>query len=209
VTVLAATPFIVVVNPTVPASSIKELIALAKTKPGQLNFATSGVGGSLHLAGELFKSLAHVSLNSVSYKGGAPAVNDVVGGQVELMFSPMGIAMPYIKAGRLRALAVTSSKRWPSVPELPAVAEAGLTGYEATGWYGLVMPAQTPRAIVMRLNQEVVKILATPDVRQRFASFDLEPVGNSPEQMAAHIKSEIAKWAKVAADAKLQRSTLY
>jgi tripartite-type tricarboxylate transporter receptor subunit TctC len=209
VTVLASTPFIVVVNSSVPATSIKELIALAKAKPGQLNFATSGVGGSLHLAGELFKSLAHVSINSVSYKGGAPAINDVVGGQVELMFSPMGIATPFIKAGRLRALAVTSSKRWPSVPELPTVAESGLTGYDATGWYGLVMPAHSPRAIVMRLNQEVVKILAAPDVRQRLASFDLEPVGNSPEQMAAHIKSEIAKWAKVAADAKLQRTTLF
>jgi tripartite-type tricarboxylate transporter receptor subunit TctC len=209
VTLLASTAFIVVVNPSVPVQSIKELIALAKAKPGQLNFASSGTGGSLHLAGELFKSLAHVDMNHVPYKGGAPAVNDVVGGQVELMFSPIPVAMPHVKSGRLRELAVTGGKRWSTLPELPTVAEAGVPGYEVTGWYGIVAPARTPRAIVMRLNQEIVKVLALSDVRQQFASFDLEPIGNSPEQMASHVNAELAKWANVVRDAKLPRGTQY
>jgi tripartite-type tricarboxylate transporter receptor subunit TctC len=209
VTVLASTAFMVVVNPSVPVKSVKELIALAKAKPGQLNFASSGVGGTLHLAGELFKSLAHVSMNHVPYKGGAPALNDVIGGQVELMFSPIPIAMPHFKSGRLRALAVTSAKRWPTLPDLPAVAEAGLSGYEASGWYGIVAPAQTPATIVTTLNEAVVKVLARPDVRQQFAKLDLEPVGNSPQQMTRHLQAELAKWAKAARDAKLARGTLF
>jgi tripartite-type tricarboxylate transporter receptor subunit TctC len=205
VTLLASTDFLVVVNPSLPVKSIKELIALAKVRPGQLNFASSGTGGSLHLAGELFKSLAHVDMNHVPYKGGAPAANDVIGGQVELMFSPIPVAMPHVKSGRLRVLAVTGGKRWPTLPEVPTVAEAGVPGYEVTGWYGIVAPARTPAAIVMRLNQEIVKMLALADVRQQFASFDLEPIGSSPEQMASHVNAELAKWANVVRDAKLPR----
>ena len=208
VTVLASTAFVVIVNPTVPAKSIKELIALAKAKPGQLNFASSGVGGTLHLAGELFKSLAHVSMNHVPYKGGAPALNDVIGGQVELMFSPIPIAMPHIKSGRVRALAVTSARRWPTLPDLPAVAEA-LPRYEATGWYGVVAPANTPTAIVSTLNEAIVKVLARPDVREQFAKLDLEPVGNSPQQMTSLLQAELTKYAKVARDAKLARGQLF
>jgi tripartite-type tricarboxylate transporter receptor subunit TctC len=207
VTLLASTAFLVVVNPSVPVKSIKELIALAKKRPGQLNFATSGSGGSLHLAGELFKSLAHVDMNHIPYKGGAPAANDVIGGQVELMFSPIPVAMPHVKSGRLRALAVTSSKRWPTLPDLPTVAEAGVPGYDVSGWYGIVAPARTPTAIVMRLNQEIVKMLALSDVRQQFASFDLEPIGSSPEQMTSHVNAELVKWANVVRDAKLPRGT--
>lgn len=208
VSILASSAFVVVTNPNLPVHSIKELIALAKAKPGQLNFASSGAGGTLHLAGELFKSMAHVDMNHVPYKGGAPAINDVVAGQVDLMFSPMAIAMPHVKSGRLRALAVTSTTRWPAARDLPTVAESGLKGYEATGWYGIVAPAKTPHAVVMRLNQEIVKVLALPDVRQQLASFDLEPVGSSPEQMASHVKEELVKWARVAQDAKLTRGML-
>jgi tripartite-type tricarboxylate transporter receptor subunit TctC len=124
------------------------------------------------------------------------------------MFSPMAIAMPHVKSGRLRALAVTSTTRWPAARDLPTVAESGLKGYEATGWYGIVAPVKTPHAVVMRLNQEIVKVLALPDVRQQLASFDLEPVGSSPEQMASHVKEELVKWARVAQDAKLTRGML-
>lgn len=209
VTVLASSAFIVVVHPTVPAGSIKELIALAKAKPGQLNFASSGVGGTLHLAGELFKSMAGVNTNHVAYKGGAPAAADVVGGHVELMFSPMVVAVPHIKSGRLRALGVTSAKRWPTMPDVPTVAEAGAPGYEVTGWYGVLAPGGTPRAIIARLNMEISKILKLPDIRQRLAGFDMEPVGNSPEQMANHINMELVKWAKVAKDANISLGAIY
>jgi tripartite-type tricarboxylate transporter receptor subunit TctC len=208
VAVLASGAFVVVVNPTLPVKSIKDLIALARAKPGQLNFASSGAGGTLHLSGELFKSLAHVDMNHIPYKGGAPAITDVVTGQVELMFSPIAIAMPHVKAGKLRPLAVTASKRWPTLPDLPTIAESGVAGYESTGWYGVVAPARTPREIVTRLNQEIVKLLARADVRQQLASFDLEPVGSSPEQMTSHIKAELVKWAKVVKDAKLAPGTL-
>jgi tripartite-type tricarboxylate transporter receptor subunit TctC len=209
IAVLASGAFVVVVNPTLPAKSIKELIALAKARPGQLNFASSGAGGTLHLSGELFKSLAHVNMNHIPYKGGAPAITDVVTGQVELMFSPIAIAMPHVRAGKLRPLAVTAAKRWPALPELPTVAESGLSGYEATGWYGVVAPARTPEPVVTRLNQEIVKLLRTPDVRQQLSSFDLEPVGSSPEQMTSHLKAELVKWAKVVRDAKLSPGALH
>jgi tripartite-type tricarboxylate transporter receptor subunit TctC len=208
VTVLASGAFVVVVNPALPVKSIKDLIAIAKSKPGQLNFASSGAGGTLHLSGELFKSLAHVNMNHIPYKGGAPAITDVVTGQVELMFSPIAIAMPHVKAGKLRPLAVTAAKRWPTLPDLPTVAESGVAGYESTGWYGVVAPARTPREIVTRLNQEIVKLLGRADVRQQLASFDLEPVGSSPEQMTSHLNAELVKWAKVVKDAKLSPGTL-
>jgi tripartite-type tricarboxylate transporter receptor subunit TctC len=208
VTVLASGAFVVVVNPALPVKSIKELIAVAKARPGQLNFASSGAGGTLHLSGELFKALAHVNMNHVPYKGGAPAITDVVTGQVEVMFSPIAIAMPHIRTGRLRPLAVTSAKRWPSLPDLPTVAEAGVPGYESTGWYGIVAPARTPREIVTKLNQELVKVLARPDVREQLTKFDIEAVGDSPEHMTNFIKAELVKWAKVVKDAKLSPGML-
>jgi tripartite-type tricarboxylate transporter receptor subunit TctC len=209
VTVLAASTYVVVVNSAVPAGSIKELIALAKAKPGQLNFASSGVGGALHLAGELFKSMAGVDMNHVAYKGGAPSMADLVGGHVEVMFSPMVVAVAHIKSGRLRALGVTGAKRWPTMPDVPTVAEAGVPGYEVTGWYGVLAPGGTPRAIIARLNMEISQILKLPDIRQRLAGFDLEPVGNSPEQMASHINMELVKWAKVAKDANISLGAIY
>ncbi len=209
VALLASSAFVLVVNPSVPARSVQELIALAKARPGQLNFASSGIGGTLHLSGELFKSLAHVDMNHVPYKGGAPALNDVISGQLELMFSPMAIAIPQVKSGRLRALAVSSAQRWPSLPDLPSMSEAGVPGYESTGWYGIVAPANTPRDIVTRLNHEIVKLLALPDVRQRLDGLDMQPIGSSPEQMATHIKSELKKWAQVVRDAKLKPGIIH
>jgi len=203
VTVLASSTFVVVVNPALPVRSIKELIALAKAKPGQINYASSGAGGTLHLAAELFKSMAGININHVVYKGGAPAAIDVVGGHVELMFSPMVVAMPHVKSGKIRVLAVTGSKRWPTLMNVPTVAESGVPGFEATGWYGVLAPTGTPRPIILRLNQEFVKALALPDVQQKLAGFDLEAVGNSPEQMAELIKMEIAKWGKVIKEAKI------
>ena len=203
VTVLASSTFVVVVHPALPVRTIKELIALAKAKPGQINYASSGAGGTLHLAAELFKSMAGVNLNHVVYKGGAPAAIDVVGGHVELMVSPMVVAMPHIKSGKMRVLAVTGSKRWPTLMNVPTVAESGVSGFETTGWYGVLAPSGTPRSIILRLNQEFVKALALPDVMQKLAGFDLEAVGSSPEQMAELIKMEIAKWGKVIKEARI------
>ncbi len=205
ITVVASGAFIVVVNPSLQVKSIKELIAVAKAKPGQLNFASSGVGGTLHLAGELFKSLANVDMNHIPYKGGAPAATDLVTGQVQVMFSPLAVAMPHVRAGKLVALAVTSAKRSELVPEMPTVAEAGVAGYETTGWYGLVGPGGMPSAVVTKLNREIVKSLGQPEVKQQFAKLDLEPIGNTPEEMKRHLQIELVKWAKVVKDAKLPR----
>jgi tripartite-type tricarboxylate transporter receptor subunit TctC len=205
VSLVAAGAFIVVVHPSLQVKSVKELIALARARPGQLNFASSGVGGTLHLAGELFKSMAGVDMNHIPYKGGAPAAMDLVAGQVQLMFSPLAVAMPHVRSGKLVALAVTSAKRSELLPEMPTVAEAGLAGYETTGWYGVVGPAGLPAPILTRLNREIVKSLALPEMRQQFAKMDLDPLGGSPEDMRKHLQVELMKWAKVVKDAKLPR----
>ena len=159
-----------VVHPSVPAKSVKELVALAKSRPGQLNFASSGTGTAPHLSGELFKAMAGVNLVHIPYKGSPPAVTDLLAGEVALMFSPSSTVLPHVKTGRLRALAVTTASRLPSLPDLPTVAESGLKGYETITWFGFVAPAKTPPAIVARLNAEIVKVLALPDVRNQFAN---------------------------------------
>jgi tripartite-type tricarboxylate transporter receptor subunit TctC len=197
ITLVASVPNIVVVNPSVPAKSIKELLALAKSKPGQLSFASSGNGSSIHLSGELFKSMAGVDMLHVPYKGSGPAVADLVGGQVNLMFDNMPSSLPHVKSGRLRAIAVTSAKRSPAAPDLPTIAESGVPGYEAVAWFGVLAPAGTPPAIVKKLNAEIIKVLKSPDVAERLSSQGAEPVSNTPEQFSAYIKSEMAKWAKV------------
>lgn len=209
VTVLAASTFVVVVNSRVPARSIKELIALAKTRPGQLNFAGSGVGDTIHLAGELFKSMAGIDMHLIAYKGGAPAITEVVGGQVEMMFSPMGLAAPHVQSGRLRALGVTSATRWPTLPDVPTVDEAGVPGYAVTGWYGVLAPGGTPRANVERLNAEIAKFLKMPETRTRLLGMGMDPIGNTPDQMAAHISTELTKWARVAKLAKLSQRSAF
>ncbi len=209
VTVLAASNFVVVVNSRVPVKTIKELIALAKARPGQLNFAGSGVGDTIHLAAELFKSMAGVDMRLIAYKGGAPAMTDVVGGHVELMFSPMGIAMPHIESGRLRALGVTSAERWPTLPDVPSVAEAGVPGYNVTGWYGMLAPRGTPRAYIERLHGEIAAYLKLADTRARLLAMGMNPIGSTPDQMAVHIDAELIKWARVAKAAKLTPRALF
>ena len=198
------TPLYLVVNPAVPANSVKELIALARAQPGKLTFASIGRGGSIHLAGEMFKSMAGVDIVHVPYKGSAPALTDIISGQVSLMFDAGVSALPQVRAGKLRALALTSERRSESTPELPTVAEAGeLPGYEATAWFGIVAPAGTPRDIVLRLSQEIGKVLRQPALRERFAPAGVELAPGTPEDFAGYIRSEIPKWGKVLRDARV------
>ena len=190
-------PNILIVHPSVPAKSVKELIALAKAKPGTVTFASAGNGTSGHLALEVFRMTAGIDVIHVPYKGGGPALSEVVAGQVQALFSIALAATPQIKAGRVRPLAITSAQRSPVAPELPTVAETGLPGFEVIGWFGWLAPAATPKPIVNRLHTEIVHALKLPDVRERLLSQSTEPVGNSPQEFAAFMKSEHAKWAKV------------
>ena len=206
VSMLYFSPMYLVVNPAVPAQSVKELVALAKAQPGKLSFASIGQGGSIHLAGELFKSMAGVDITHIPYKGSAPALTDIIGGQVSLMFDAGVSALPQVRAGKLRALAITTAKRVDSTPELPTVAEAGgLPNYEATLWFGLVAPAATPRDIVIRLSQELAKILRQPALQARFANLGVEFSASSPEEFATYIRAETLKWGKVFRDAKVEQ----
>jgi len=198
----AQSPNILVVNPQVlPVKSVGELIAAAKSKPGGLSYASTGNGSSNHISMELFESLAGVRLLHVPYKGSAPAVVDMLGGQVQVMFDNAPNVMPQVRAGKLRALAQSGATRSPVAPDLPTVAEAGVPGYEVTVWFGLVAPAGTPREIVAKLNAEVLRILAMPDVRERFLAQGVEPLGSTPGEFAAHIRAQMDKWAKVVRDA--------
>jgi tripartite-type tricarboxylate transporter receptor subunit TctC len=195
--------FVLVVNPSLPVKTVKELIEYAKTRPGQLNYGSSGPGGAPHLGSELFKSMAGVNLVHVPYKGSAPAMTDLLGGQLSAIIDNLPLALPYIKSGKVRALAVTGPKRVPVLPDVPTMAEAGLTGYELTNWFGLVVPAGTPREVISKINADLVKALKMPDVRERLLGMATEPVGSSPEQLDAFMKAETAKWAKVVKDAKI------
>ncbi len=200
--ILAATsPNLLVVHPSLPANSVGELIALAKAKPGSLSYASTGNGSSNHISMELFKSLAGVDIVHIPYKGSGPAVSDLLGGQVQLMFDNTPNVLPQVKAGRLRALGSSGTKRSPLTPDVPTVAEAGVAGYEVMVWFGVVAPAGTPREIVNKLNAEVTKILAMPDVRERFLAQGVEPVGGTPEQFGEHIRGQMGKWAKVVENA--------
>ncbi|HWS75998.1 MAG TPA: tripartite tricarboxylate transporter substrate binding protein [Quisquiliibacterium sp.] len=197
VTLLALVPNVLVVNPSVKANSVKELIALAKANPGKLNYASSGNGTSIHLSGELFKSMTGTFMTHIPYRGSAPAVADLLGGQVDLMFDNLPSALPHIKSGRLRALGVTSAKRAQALPDVPTIAEAGVAGYEASSWFGLSAPAGTPAPVVAKLQQTVAKAFATAEVREKLLGQGAEPVANSPDAFAQYIRDEIAKWAKV------------
>lgn len=197
ITVVASAPLLVVVNPSVPANSVQELIALAKAKPGKLNFSSAGSGNSTHLAGELFKLSAKVDMVHVPYKGATPAETGLMAGEVSVMFSSILSALPHSKGGKMKALAVTSAKRSPEAPELPTVAESGLPGFEVNPWYGLFAPAGTPPEVVDKLQQEVARIVHMPDVKKRFASLGAEPVGNTPQEFKVFLDQEIAKWTKV------------
>ena len=191
------TGLILAVHPSLPAHSVKELIVLAKAHPGQLSYSSSGVGGTPHLAGELFNSMAGVTMVHVPYKGSAPAMADLLGGHIQLTFDNMLTVLPQVKAGKLRGLAVTMTTRSPLTPELPTVAEAGLKGFEVKSWNGVVVPAGTPKEIIARLNGEIVRILRQPDLREKFLVQGVELVPTTPEEFGAFIKQDIAKWAKV------------
>lgn len=197
ISLMALGPNVLVVHPSLPVKSVKDLIALAKAKPGEIGFAGSGSGSTPHLAGELFNTLAGVSMVHVPYRGSGPAMIGILSGETPVMFLPAINAGPHVKSGRLRAIAVTSTRRLPAMPDLPTVAEAGLNGYESSQWYGLLAPAGTPEEILNLLDARVVKIVQTADMRERLIDDGLVPVGSTREQFAAHIKTEIAKWAKV------------
>ena len=197
ITLIARVPNLLVVNPDVPAKNVKELIALMKANPSKYTFASSGNGTSQHLSGELFKSMAGVDMQHIPYKGSPAALQDVVSGQVTMTFDNITTAWPLAKAGKLRALAVTTAKRSPIAPDVPTLAEAGLAGYEIGSWQGVFAPAGTPVDVVKRLNTEIVKIINMPDVREKLVGLGAEPVGNTPDEFAALVKSEVAKWAAV------------
>ena len=197
ITLLSQSPNLWIVHPSLPARNMRELIALANSRPGEINYSSSGTGSSQHLAGELLKSLVHIDIVHIPYKGSPPALIDLLGGRVVLMCSTIAPAMPLVRSAKLRALAVTSLKRSAAAPEIPTVAQSGLPGYEATAWQGVLAPAGTPREIIVKLNSELVRIVNLPDVRRQLGEQGYEPAGNSPEEFAAYINSEIAKWTRV------------
>ncbi|HZN24334.1 MAG TPA: tripartite tricarboxylate transporter substrate binding protein [Burkholderiales bacterium] len=197
VVLVATQPNILVVHPSLPVKSVKELVALAKARPGQLNYAGSGVGTAAHLAAELFKSMTATEIVHISYKGAGPALTDLLAGQTQLMFATALSVTPYIKSNRVRALGVTTAKRSRLYSDLPTIAEAGVPGFEASTWHGVLVPAGTPPAIVERLNTEINKMLQTPDVRDRINALGGEIAGGSSKEFAEHIRREIPKWAKV------------
>jgi tripartite-type tricarboxylate transporter receptor subunit TctC len=200
VSLLAIVPNVLVVPAANPARSVADVIAQARAKPGAITYASAGNGTSLHLAGELFASMAHVDLLHVPYKGSGPAMNDLLGGQVDLMFDSITSARPHIESGKLRALAVTTRMRSSALPQVPTIAEAGLPGYELSPWFAVYVPAGTPQPVVAKLHQALLDALRKPDVRQRLALIGAEPVGGSPEQLRAHLKSEMDKWSRVIAE---------
>ena len=193
-------PNMLVVHPSVPAHSVAELIAYAKQHPGKLNYASTGAGVASHLSAELFKAMAGVDMVHVPYKGAQPALTDVIAGQCQVMFATSASAIPYVKAGRLRALAVTTAKRSPSLPDLPTVSEAGVPGFESITWHGVVVPSQTPASVVDRLNRTINTALGQPDLRERLEGLGVEVAGGSPQDFAAYIAREIPKWTKVVKD---------
>jgi len=197
VTLAASLPLIVVTPPSVPANSIKELIALAKAKPGSLNFASAGNGNTSHLAGELFKNIAGVDMVHVPYKGSGPSLIALLGGEVQLMFDSISSSLPQIKAGKLKALAVTSSKRSHVMPQLPTVAESGLPNFVVDGWYGILAPAGTPPAIVNKMSADIARAMQNPDTRERIMASGYDIIGSTPEQFGTHIRSEVERWTKV------------
>jgi tripartite-type tricarboxylate transporter receptor subunit TctC len=201
VTLVSASPYVVTLNPKVQATSIRELIAVAKANPGKLTYGSSGTGAASHLSAELFKSMARVDLLHVPYKGTGQALTDLLAGQVDLMFAPAQTVSSHVKAGKLRALATTGDKRATTLPELPTVAESGVPGYAAVGWFGLLAPAATPKPLVAQLNRDANRVLGERDVRERMEALGAEPGGNDPEEFARFIRDDQAKWSKLMREA--------
>jgi tripartite-type tricarboxylate transporter receptor subunit TctC len=197
ITQISAFPNLLTVHPSLPVKTVKDLIALAKAKPGSINYGSSGTATGTHLSAELFKYMTGIDMVHVPYKGGGPAVQALLGGQVQLNVATIVSVLPHLKTGKLRGIAVTTAKRSPAAPEIPTIAESGVPGYDHTPWNGFLAPAKTPRAVIGKLNEETARILQTPEVHNVFVSEGAEPVGNKPEEFAAIIKSETAKWAKV------------
>jgi len=201
VTLVSASPYIVTAGPKLQVSSVLELIAVARANPGKLSFASSGTGAASHLSAELFKSMARVDLLHVPYKGTGPAVTDLLAGQVDLLFAPSQSVIQHVRAGKLKALAVTGAKRSETLPELPTVAESGLPGYEAVGWFGLLAPAATPQPLVRQLSIDANRVLSDSQTRARMQALGADPAGNTPEEVARFIRDDQAKWAKLMSEA--------
>jgi tripartite-type tricarboxylate transporter receptor subunit TctC len=204
VSLVASAPLMLVVHPSIPAQTVTEFLAYARANPDKLNFGSGGAGTTPHLAGEMVKSMAGLKVTHVPYKGGGPALADLVGGQIQFMLENIPSTLPHVKSGRLRALAVTGAKRSPLVPQLPTLDEAGLRGFEIVGWNGLFVPAGTPPAIVAALHAETVKVLARPEVKERLATLGADGVGSSPDDFAAFVRAELEKWARVVREANIK-----
>ncbi len=199
VTLVASTPNVLIANPSAPVRNLAELLALARAKPGSVNFGSTSLGGSPHMSGELLKTMAQVDIVHVPYKGGGPMLIDLMGGQIPVGFDNLPSSMNHIRSGKIRALAVTTAKRWPGAPEIPTMAEAGVPGYEASAWFGLLAPASTPKPIVELLQRHVAAILRQPEVEKTLLEQCAEPVGNTPDEFARLIAAELQKWDKVVA----------
>ena len=197
VTQATSQPYAMIIHPSVPAKSVKEFIAYAKSKPGAINYGSSGTGGISHLGGAWFGFIAGISMVHVPYKGGALALTDMIGGQIQMQLGTLTLSGPHIKAGRLRVLAVTTPKRWPGTPELPTMQEAGVPGFAITQWYGIIAPARTPPAIISKLSKEISRLLHQPDVKDKLAADGANAVGNAPAEFGAHIKAEVEKYGKL------------
>jgi tripartite-type tricarboxylate transporter receptor subunit TctC len=204
VTLLASSPNVLVVNPSIPAKNLRELIAYAKANPGKLNFASPGEGSGAHLAGELLNIDAGVQTVHVPYKGIAPAVNDLLGGNVQMMFAGISTVLQHIKAGKLIAIAIASPQRSPQLPDVPTVSESGLPGFDVTSWYGIVVRSDTPQALVDKLYKDIAEVLKLPEVKAKLAALGLDPVGDTPQAFAALIKSESSKWTDIVHKAHIQ-----
>jgi tripartite-type tricarboxylate transporter receptor subunit TctC len=197
VSLLATGPVVIVVHPSIPARNLKELVELAKKRPGQLNFGSPGVGSSPHLTGELFKLITKTDIVHVPYNGNAEAITDLIGGQLSVVFTGVPPVIPLAKAGKVRVLATTGKQRLANLPDVPTIREAGIEGADVLIWYGVVAPAATPRDVIARLNREIVRIMALPDVREKFAQQGVDPASSSPEEFAQLIRDEVARWSKV------------
>jgi tripartite-type tricarboxylate transporter receptor subunit TctC len=196
VSLVAESPYVLIVNPVMPAKSVKELVALAKSRPGKLHYASGGVGTGIHMAGELLNVAAGVEMVHVPYKGAGPSMAALMSGEVDMMFNGVSSALPHVKAGRLRALAISSAQRTPLLPDLPTVAESGLT-YETAGWYGLVAPARTPKPVTAKLQSQLHKALNTPEMKERLAGQGVDGIASTPERLTQHLRAELEKWTAV------------